>query len=608
LIYLIYPTWALPVSVTGRFFIYAGLIIYFAISGFLTSRLLDNLIVNEPFITKPKNLSGDIKNHGWLLIICFIAVIFHSTRITIPILNLGDEALHIQGGLWVYDYVGRDWHRVLQFIFWVVAGLTFMGMIKNVREAYLRIFNAVYQKVYSRGSIKYYFFILLAISILYFLLLKDITYNLQLVRYAPVSRLLYLFSFLVAGITYIAPRIIQLTFYILTAIYLYRTINLFNDRRGALLALPVYLFSPIVFHYAHLAQLTSGVVFFIVLISFHFLRYLRDKDKRSLLLVSFFIGVGFLYKEDILLMFFICTFYLMFYRLKEENIIELKNEMKVLLISLIPVIPWMLIQRFVNWRQYTIHWDHFTSPVALVYPSLLWSHSRIIFILFIISTVFVLIKKRNNLTLYFGLLLIAFYLFYTADYTAPYKQHRFSVAFYPTMAVFLSQFLVNTIEQTKWRHSFKFVFLAIIIYLIFLSTNPYLSRYVFPDKTLKFPVGEAMKWVKANLKWEEKIVAIRIMPVRFYCAKYGIDRNRFIQFWYELGEILSPERLRNYCVKNNIKYIMFPYSPDYPKGKEGKVFEFLKSLKEDRNNDFTEMARFNIGEDYVYIYKMREKF
>ena len=38
--------------------------------------------------------------------------------------------------------------------------------------------------------------------------------------------------------------------------------------------------------------------------------------------------------------------------------------------------------------------------------------------------------------IYFGILFVAYYLFYSADFTVKYEVHRFAVAFYPTIAVF----------------------------------------------------------------------------------------------------------------------------------------------------------------------------
>ncbi len=114
-----------------------------------------------------------------------------------------------------------------------------------------------------------------------------------------------------------------------------------------------------------------------------------------------------------------------------------------------------------------------------------------------------------------------------------------------------------------------------------------------------------MKWVKENVKDGEKMIILRIMPVRFYSVKYQIPMDKIMHFWYELDEVSTYEDLKNYCLRNNIKYIMFPYSPDYPRGQFGRLYDFLNKLKENRDNEFINLARFNIGEDYIYIYSLR---
>lgn len=614
-LYLIYPVWALPVSVAGRFLIYMGLMIYFTISAYFMNTWFNAFPADKPFTVKPVGsdsyrggLLNHIKDHKWLLITFCIALVLHVFKITSPILNLGDEALHLQGGLWVYDFLGSDWHKFLQLISWVVIVIVFIIKIRNsVIDFFSRRLDSLYQRIYSNNIIKYFFVvILLSFFIVYFLLLKDITYHLSLIRYPPVSRFLYLISFLIFGITHIGPRIIQLIFYFLSAIYIYRTINLFCDKETSLLGASIYLFSPVAFHYAHIAQLTSGVVFLTVIISFYFLRFLKDKNNRDLLLTSFLIGTGFLYKEDILLMFFVCASYLIFNSLRKKNIINLKSELKVLLISLVPVIPWMVTQRFFNWRQYNVVWSHFVSLDILsrYFYLILTQISWILFLLFIISIIFMFFNKRNELSMFYGFIFVAFYLFYTADYTAKYIQHRFSIIFYPTIAVFLSQFIFNIINKIRWKHFFKIAYCVLAIYLIVLSTNPYLGIHVFADKMLKFPSDKAMKWVKDNVKDGEKILILRIMPAQFYRDKYDIDKDKIIHFWYEIGNVSTHEKLKKFCIENRINYIMFPYSPEYPFEGEMKI---LKYLKESQNNEFMEIARFNIGENYIFIYKLKEK-
>jgi 4-amino-4-deoxy-L-arabinose transferase-like glycosyltransferase len=138
--------------------------------------------------------------------------------------------------------------------------------------------------------------------------------SIQLVRYPPVSRFLNLTIYFAFGVSHTGPRILQFTFYLLSAVYLYRTILLFREKETALLGATIYLFSPILYSYAFTASLASGTVFFSILTSFYFLRFIKDEDDRDLILATFFIGTGFLYKRGLLIMFFVCFTYLLLNR------------------------------------------------------------------------------------------------------------------------------------------------------------------------------------------------------------------------------------------------------------------------------------------------------
>ena len=87
------------------------------------------------------------------------------------------------------------------------------------------------------------------------------TYLPSLIRYPPVSKFLYFLTYSAFGIDHIFPRIMQLIFYLLCAVYLYRTINLFYEKETALLGASIYLFLPVVFAYARLGELASGTIF-----------------------------------------------------------------------------------------------------------------------------------------------------------------------------------------------------------------------------------------------------------------------------------------------------------------------------------------------------------
>ncbi|GBD97287.1 MAG TPA: hypothetical protein ENG83_01040 [Nitrospirae bacterium] len=606
--YLIYPAWALPVSVSARAFVFLGLILFFCISAFFMNRWFNVFIVDKPVIVWPANPGEQVKSHLWLVILCALAVALHIYRIFSPILIMGDEAMHIQGGLMIYEYIDIGRHKIFQVAFWTLIVLVLV--IKKFNGADNHLIKRLSKRFCGDSTnhlLKFVFgFLITGFLVSYFLLLKDITYLPALIRYPPLSRFLYFISYSAFGITHIGPRMLQLTFYVLSAVYLYRTIALFSDRKAALTGASIYLFLPVSFVYAGLAELGCGTVFFITLISFHFLRFVKENDNRDLLLTSYFIGMGFLYKRSILLMLFVCTAFLIISKIKNKDL-NFSIHLKVILLSSVSIVPWMVIGKFFSWRNYNIIWSNFRpfeGKVFTYFMNIPLDISWVLFLLFLSSVIFILLSKRNALTFYFGILFIAYYFFLALDIA--YISPRLAMAFYPTIAVYLALFLYTIIEKIRWKHSFKLLFFVLTAYLIAISTVPPLNAQFLSSSEFKkleyFPGDKAMKWVKDNVKDNEKILTLRIMSALFYRDKYSIDRNKIINFWYELYEVSTPEKLKAFCKKNKISYIMFP-APLYLKGGNLKILEYLK---ENREEEFLEVKRFNLDGNYIIIYKLKK--
>jgi hypothetical protein len=145
----------------------------------------------------------------------------------------------------------------------------------------------------------------------------------------------------------------------------------------------------------------------------------------------------------------------------------------------------------------------------------------------------------------------------------------------------------------------------LISYLILNNTVPFLNAAFLGQPEFKkmqdYPTERAMKWVKNNVRNGEKILTIRIMPALFYRDKYGIHKNKIIDFWYEIDEVSTPEKLKKFCITNDVTYIMFPYGAVY-----NEYFPILKYLNENVNNEFSKVTEFNMGENFIFIYKYRE--
>jgi hypothetical protein len=411
------------------------------------------------------------------------------------------------------------------------------------------------------------------------------------------------------------PRVVQLMFYILAAVYLYRTIYLFREKETALLGATIYLFSPIIFSYASRASLASGTVFFVILIAYYFLRFIKYEENRDLILLSFFIGIGFMYKRIVLVMFIICFVYLLTSRIMKSDR-HSNTHLKVLVMSLISVFPFYIIGRSIDLNYFVPIWSRLISFDSLmIFPLMIESQiSFIIFFLFLISFIFILLTKRDNLSFYFGFFIIAYYFFITITKNSEFN-HRYAMVFYPAIAVYLAQFVFRIVHSIRWKHSFILVFSVLTVYLIVLNTIPRTSSglitYKYDDhESQYYPVDEATDWILNNTENIDKILTI-FMPNyefyldRIYANKREIKKDRFFSFSFETTkDIINPiKNLMEFCYEQEISYIMFPFGPNNTYEDIGNKL-YAKYLNENRDTKLEEVARFMHEDNFIIISKV----
>lgn len=610
LFYLIFPTWALPISVTARAAVFFGLIVFFSISASIMNHWFSAIFVNKPAIIIPQNVPTHFKNNSGLFIICCLTGILHIYPLSFPILIIGDEALHLQSGLWIYEHIDVSWHRLFQIAFWALIVLILLKRKANKTD---NLYKTMYEYISGLTAIRskriLFIFLFLLIPVAYFLLLRNITFNPEFIHYPHLVKFIYHIAYCAFGMTPVGPRIIQLILYISSAVYLYRTILLIANKETALTGATIFLFLPVLFTYAKLAEISCGTLYFIMLISFHFLRFIKQEDNRDLLLASFFIGLGFMYRQEIFLMFFICTIYLLARSIISQDL-NLKNHLKVMLISLVSIIPWMIISKFFSWRNYKIIWSNFKPFEGKVFSFFLHMPldiSWILFVLFMFSVVFILIFKRNPISLFFGLLFLSYYFFLALD-IANYSP-RLAMSYYPAISVYLSLFLCSIIDTVRWKHTFKMIYMIIAIYMISICTVPslnaqFLSSFEF-RKLKYFPSEDAMRWVKENVKEGEKILTLRIMSADFYRLKYEIDNNRIVSFRYEIKNANTADKLMAFIREHKITYIMFPYNFAYIRQMRPDL-DISEYIKSNLDKEFMEIATYNNDENYIYIVKLKD--
>jgi hypothetical protein len=444
--------------------------------------------------------------------------------------------------------------------------------------------------------------------------------------YPPVGTLLYLGVYLLSGTgaLFLAPLVVQFTFYLLAGVFLYKTINLFCDKRTALTGASLYLFSPIIYTYATLDLVSSGTVFFIAAVSYFFLKFIRDGDSEHLILTAYFISVGSLYRRVIIVMFFVCGAYVILNRIKRKDL-HLTSSLLVLSLSIVSFLPW----HFIGTRgadttniSHIFSIDNLLSYFWMIPSQLSWP----VFSLFLVSIPFILFFKRSHLTLLFGLVFASYYSLFTL--VEQQSVHRYSMSFYPAIAVFLVQLLQTVSQKFRRKYIFELLSLALIVYLAILAVIPRSSTrlitFKYSDWEIQhFPSDKALDWLLKNTKDNEKVLRVFFNGGSMSLDRYdSFPKNKFVNLglvknivrindMFASGDLDSFRKyLKELCKKEDVSYIVFTGSNSYTiySKEEMREKEIKRFLEEDKHDDFIVAAKFNLDDNYIYIYKLRDSF
>ena len=634
LLYLFFPSWISLHSIFeakgipglsypfARVLVIMAFTIYFSVSAYLMNSIFNALVVDKPVVVKLHGWRTHIKNNVWLVIACGIALVLHVHAISLPMVITG-ETVHLQNSLLIYSFLNTQWHRLInvpiQCVFWSLVVLIFF-IIRQLKAKGLKSSNMRdrFEAFQSNNSINLLFVLLVFgfFSIYsYFFPYYSFQESMHLLRYPPVSRYINLIVYLAFGYSQTASRIVQLIFYILSAIYIYRSIDLFRKKEAALLGATIYLFLPLIFSYASRAALASGTIFFICLISFHFLKFIKDQDSRDLILSSFFIGIGFMYKRVVFLMFAICFIYLLLNRLKKRDLRPVIH-FKVLLLSLVVILPWLKIgslNMYVGGKAYLFSIDSLTGILSMLPGQL----SPIILSLFVLSVVTFIFSKKDGLSLFFAFLFVAYYSFFTFKDRGN-SIYRYTMTLYPSIAFFLAQFLIGVARMVRWRHAFKLLYPILTAYLIVVCLVPRSSSNIttfrYDDfESQYYPIDKATDWIKNRTDKDEKILVLFMRNYEFYVeniyeGKNAIDKDRFLYLSVDTAnKLIYPlQNLKNFCHEEKISYVIFPFSPrgSFPPAREDK--DTIQYLIKNKDNIFTEVAKLSHEDNYIIIYKLKE--
>jgi 4-amino-4-deoxy-L-arabinose transferase-like glycosyltransferase len=625
--YLVFPSWLLPVSAASRVLIYIALWVFFLANGGLFYKWNKSYARERLFIiTKSRALSFIRENKILVIVLLFFSVL-QIYPMLMPIRTRGDEAYHADNGLEILRVVNIKVGRFLPIDFHWFFKLSAILLI--VLFILLRRSKTKYG---ISSFIKRNKFLLISILVVFFLLSFIIVFELpyfpRLHRFPPVSKLIHSFSYLLFYPTEFVVRLPQLIFTVLAAVFLFKTGSLFRERREALFAALTFLCLPAVVHFANDGELEAGVVFFIILVSYFFMRHLKSGDHKDFMLTIFFLGLGFLYKRPLLIMIPLIWFFLF-----SGKLIKFDKSfpgrflyyLKFTWIGLVPIIPWLVITKFLPGRHYTFSVKNWSDPnIAFLYlKDFPQSTGLFLALVMIISFIYCLIGKRDWLFKYYLALFALIYILISSDYELYRFQHiefRFAYYFSPSIAVFASAVFFACLKNIRKR-SVRVTAGSLLFLLLFLHSSLIPPRYTgIGQKYVTFhkmksqyvPYDKALFYISKNFPPETRFhVAFGPNPVNFYAYKYNALNQRykldpkenFDKKTWKYPEDQTIDNLYSYLIKNKIDYFMHPSSEWVEWYMSESLIDDLRD-EEEAGHRFRMIKQFEFGGNSIYLFKV----
>ena len=571
LLYIFIPFFLLPFNTVYRFLILNALWIYFLVNMILQEKMGIGIEKFEKYPGK-FSLSTFAKNHILLFVLILINFGIHIYPIVSRTILLGyDEPTLVQSGLGLFTRVSAVYQKFLNIEFLTLTRIFYFILILAliVFRKKTRIFSKnVVNYFKSHRVAKILFFILLMLlSYIYFVIIRNTAFHESLFRYPPMSKLLYFLTYTMFGIEEFAPRFVQLTVGSIGAVYLFRIILLYYNKTTALLGAVIFLFNPLISYYFNYAELGLGMTSIFVIISFYFIRFLKYKYDNDLLITFLLIGVGFLYKRQILVLPIVIVFSLPVFNSRYFKI-NFKKISKLIWLAIIPILPFLVISKPFS-PPLAMGFSRLFDHHILIYISKLYTQvSYAVVILLALSIVFIIFKERNNLIFFFALLFVSYNALYILHRN--YHVDRYSMALYPSIAIFLAILFFRIFHKRKYLFNTAIILFG--IYLISISTFTQLPEMqpqfvLYKNYLLEhYPTDEALKWIIDNHN-DKNILSIEVRNTAFYRDKLNVKKNRFFSMTVEDFNEISKDELGKFISKNNIGCLMAsnkrePYKTD----------------------------------------------
>ena len=617
LTYILFPSWMLPGPQWVSAVALSCLVVFLSVNLWLFHRWRLDEQVSWHWPVHPRAMRAIAVDHAGLFSGLFLLTILHVYPLVVAPIGAGDApGLALTGPnllspLWAISArlgVSVSWIRLLTLglgllSLWLVGKGLFWTFSESCRSTLRRSRAFLIVSLAGLLLLGAYAWGGSSLFIIDGLVDPPITFH----REPPISRFLLVGSTLLFGVNEVAVRLPQLLFMLGAILYLYRLVALYRNSQVALLSAFTFGMLPPVFAYTHSVFFEAGLLFFVIVASFYFLRHLRDGVGSDLLVGMLLTNAGFLYKRPALLVLGVFAVYailLCLYHRRWVLPLPARDYARSVWICLAGVLPWLIIVgsfagpgRFLRHRYDLIPSNWLSLDLATGYlQQLPLQLSWPIVILVIFSLVSALLIHRDALFGYTVTWFAIYYVFFTFDSCTHCIGHdRFALVMFPPLAIWIGQFM----QGTDWLRKIRQVSIAcsviLLVYLGLVSTvvrmpllNPQYASYLDARGDIP-PPSEILGYWKENLnsfnvgtrylpydlvyayfhqhpRRGDKILVWDQQQMQLSSYKYELRLNLYEcsdTADYNQCQFGTKEQLGRFCRDNQISYVLIPVGYDY---------------------------------------------
>jgi len=519
-----YPVWYYPPLLLCKFISLNVLLL--ASSVFLFSEIFSGLSFN--YKSRGKN-SG--RKDEMLVIIVLIAVIaLHCKFWKLPVMTGGDIQSLISPPAYFLNKVCQMFK-----CYWIQPALLWVFLLAGVIIMRKRMFeiHAIFEK---KQKIALYLAVFVIVNfygvILYKLnIIERVGMPATILRFPPVSKFLYLFSYLIFGINEFGPRLMQFLFLILTAIYIMKLIGIQYSVIPRKYIFPIVLLFPPFFHFSNTAYLTCGTLFFFISVSYYFIKSISDKHLNNLFCFAGLLMLGLMYRRLIVGIVPAIGLYLIWLFFKKMiSAGEFIRYFKILALVCLTAAPLYVAGMLVEVRTSALAIKKIMDCGIILsgINGLLKTNGLILnFIIFFSLAGTFFFKPKQIAFGYWLILSIVYYLWISSSGGAMYYIRYFQ-PFYLIVIIFFVNFIVTVYNSRlyygkKIARTITLIFCFAALYQNFFSVKSFQRKNFTNMYENIYPYDSLMAYLK-NIKQDKlKIYApMEAEPSHFYIAKYKL--------------------------------------------------------------------------------------